>query len=98
MTSLMLLMLRLGVRHLIKGRKKSSIYNFKTYFDYPLCFIVGALRMAAHHIVRFRGKLLTGRTKHTKTQMKKWEMMNAVMKCGPEKGHWVVLSEIETES
>ena len=33
-----------------------------------------------------------------KNTNEKWEMMNAVMKCGPEKGHWVVLSEIETKS
>ncbi len=37
--------------------------------------------------------------RHTGTQTNgKSEIMNAVMKCGPEKGHWVVLSEIEKKS
>ena len=34
---------------------------------------------------------------HTNANEKS-EIKNAVMKCGPEKGHWVVLSEIETKS
>ena len=36
--------------------------------------------------------------KHTHTNTyNKMENMNAVMKCGPEKGHLVVLSQIETK-